>query len=67
MLILAIVASSPQCEAAKTSIRYLKQRENDLRTIAENLQFVIILQPGLWPTDEAEVYRRAGALPETVC
>ena len=37
MLILAIVGFlAASGEAAKTSVRYLKQRENDLRTIAEN-------------------------------
>ncbi|MCP4376143.1 MAG: hypothetical protein GY794_08230, partial [bacterium] len=37
MLILAAVGFiSSSREAARTSIRYLKQRENDLRTIAEN-------------------------------
>ncbi len=37
MLILAVVGFiSSSREAARTSIRYLKQRENDLRTIAEN-------------------------------
>ena len=39
MLILAIVGFiAASGEAAKTSTRYLKQREDDLRTIAENLQ-----------------------------
>jgi hypothetical protein len=60
MLVLAIVRFlAASGEAAKTSTRYLQQRENDLRTIAENLpirdcyfnQFY-----GL--TDESEVYRR---------
>ena len=60
MLVLAIVGFlAASGEAAKTSTRYLQQRENELRTIAENLpirdyyfnQFYGI-------TDEAEVYRR---------
>jgi hypothetical protein len=38
MLILAIVGFlAASGEAAKTSIRHLKQRDNDLRTMAENL------------------------------
>ena len=61
MLILAIVGFiAASGEAAKTSTRYLKQRENDLRTIAENLavrDFYFNQLYGL--TDEAEVYRRA--------
>jgi len=60
MLILAIVGFlAASGEAAKTSIRYLKQRENDLRTIAENLpirDYYFNQFYGL--TDEAEVYRR---------
>ena len=43
MLILAIVGFlAASGEAAKTSVRYLKQRENDLRTIAENLPILIV-------------------------
>jgi signal transduction histidine kinase/DNA-binding response OmpR family regulator len=61
MLILAIVGFlAASGEAAKTSSRYLKQRENDLRTIAENLairDYYFNQFYGL--TDEAEVYRRA--------
>jgi signal transduction histidine kinase len=60
MLILAIVGFlAASGEAAKTSVRYLKQRENDLRTIAENLpirDYYFNQVYGL--TDEAEVYRR---------
>src|SRR6516162_8272181 len=60
MLILAIVGFlAASGEAAKTSVRYLKQRENDLRTIAENLpirDYYFNQFYGL--TDEAEVYRR---------
>ena len=60
MLILAIVGFlAASGEAAKTSTRYLKQRENDLRTIAENLpirDYYFNQFYGL--TDEAEVYRR---------
>src|SRR5712691_10161513 len=61
MLILAIVGFlAASGEAAKTSTRYLKQRDNDLRTIAENLairDYYFNQFYGL--TDEAEVYRRA--------
>jgi len=60
MLILALVGFlATSGEAAKTSVRYLKQRENDLRTIAENLpirDYYFNKSYGL--TDEAEVYRR---------
>jgi HAMP domain-containing protein len=60
MLILAIVGFiAASGEAAKTSTRYLKQREDDLRTIAENLpirDYYFNKFYGL--TDEAEVYRR---------
>ena len=60
MLILAIVGFlAASGEAAKTSTKYLKQRENDLRTIAENLpirDYYFNQFYGL--TDEAEVYRR---------
>jgi signal transduction histidine kinase len=60
MLILALVGFlATSGEAAKTSVRYLKQRENDLRTIAENLpirDYYFNQAYGL--TDEAEVYRR---------
>jgi signal transduction histidine kinase len=60
MLILAIVGFlAASGEAAKTSVRYLKQRENDLRTVAENLpirDYYFNQAYGL--TDEAEVYRR---------
>jgi hypothetical protein len=60
MLILAIVGFiAASGEAAKTSTRYLAQRENDLRTIAENLairDYYFNQVYGL--TDEAEVYRR---------
>src|SRR5512134_127336 len=59
MLVLAIVGFiAASGEAAKTSTRYLTQRENDLRTIAENLairDYYFNQVYGL--TDEAEVYR----------
>ena len=60
MLILAIVGFlAASGEAAKTSTRYLKQRENDLRTIAENLAIRDYYFNQLYGlTDEAEVYRR---------
>src|SRR5438552_9898835 len=60
MLILAIVGFlTASGEAAKTSIRYLKQRENDLRTIAENLPIRDYYSNQVYGlTDEAEVYRR---------
>jgi signal transduction histidine kinase len=60
MLILAIVGFlAASGEAAKTSTRYLKQRENDLRTIAENLPIRDYYFNQLYGlTDEAEVYRR---------
>jgi signal transduction histidine kinase/DNA-binding response OmpR family regulator len=61
MLILAIVGFiATSGEADKTSTRYLKQRENDLRTIAENpaiRDYYFNQVYGL--TDEAEVYRQA--------
>jgi signal transduction histidine kinase len=60
MLILAIVGFlAASGEVAKTSTKYLKQRENDLRTIAEHLpirDYYFNQFYGL--TDEAEVYRR---------
>src|SRR4029450_2404219 len=60
MLILAIVGFlAASGEAAKTSVRYLKQRENDLRTIAENLPIRDYYSNQVYGlTDEAEVYRR---------
>src|SRR2546422_4468707 len=60
MLILAIVGFlAASGEAAKTSTRYLKQRENDLRTIAENLPIRDYYSNQVYGlTDEAEVYRR---------
>ena len=60
MLILAIVGFlAASGEAAKTSTKYLKQRENDLRTIAENLPIRDYYFNQLYGlTDEAEVYRR---------
>jgi signal transduction histidine kinase/DNA-binding response OmpR family regulator len=61
LLILAVVGFiATSGEAAKTSTRYLKQRDNDLRTIAENLairDYYFNQVYGL--TDEAEVYRQA--------
>ena len=60
MLILAIVGFlTASGEAAKTSTRFLKQREHDLRTIAENLAIRDYYFNQLYGlTDEAEVYRR---------
>lgn len=60
MLILAVVGFlAASGEAAKTSTRFLKQRENDLRTIAENLAIRDYYFNQLYGlTDEAEVYRR---------
>jgi signal transduction histidine kinase/CheY-like chemotaxis protein len=59
MLILATVGFiTASREAAKTSTRYLKQRENDLRTIAENpaiRDYFNNLSYGL--AEEAEVHR----------
>ena len=59
MLILATVGfMTASREAAKTSTRYLKQRENDLRTIAENPaihDYFNNQSYGL--TEEAEVYQ----------
>lgn len=59
MLILATVGFvSSSREASKMSTRYLKQRENDLRTIAENpaiREYFNNQSYGL--TEEAEVYR----------
>lgn len=60
MLILAAVGFiTSSHETAKTSTRYLKQRENDLRTIAENPaipNYFLNRTYGL--TEEAEVYRQ---------
>src|SRR5262249_16259014 len=60
MLILAIVGFlAASGEATKTSSRYLKERRNDLRIIAEKLairDYYFNQFYGL--TDEAEVYRR---------
>src|SRR2546429_9996277 len=60
MMILAIVGFlTASGEAAKTSIRYLTQRENDLRTIVENLPIRDYYSNQVYGlTDEAEVYRR---------
>lgn len=60
MLILALVGFlTASGEAEKTSTRFLKQRENDLRTIAENLAIRDYYFNQLYGlTDEAEVYRR---------
>jgi len=59
MLILAtagFITSSR--EAAKTSIRYLKQRENDLRTLAENPTIRDYFNNQVYGLrEEAEVYR----------
>jgi len=46
-------------EAAKTSTRYLAQRENDLRTLAENAAIPNYFKNRTYGlTEEAEVYRR---------
>ena len=60
MLILATVGFiTASREAAKTSSRYLKQRENDLRTIAENPAIRDYFNNQIYGlTEEAEVYRR---------
>ena len=60
MLILATVGFvSSSREAAKTSTRYLKQRDNDLRTIAENPAIRDYFNNQTYGlTEEAEVYRR---------
>jgi signal transduction histidine kinase/CheY-like chemotaxis protein len=59
MLILATVGfMTSSREAALTSTRYLKQRENDLRTLAENLTIRDYFNNrGYGLTEEAEVYR----------
>ena len=70
MLILAIVGFlAASGEAAKTSTRYLKQRENDLRTIAENLPIRdYYFNQALWPHGRSRgLSAWAGALPQTVC
>jgi hypothetical protein len=60
MLILATIGFiAASREAAKTSTRYLKQRQNDLLTLAENpsiRDYYNNTRYGL--TEEAEVYRR---------
>ncbi|MCP4284254.1 MAG: HAMP domain-containing protein, partial [Gammaproteobacteria bacterium] len=60
MLILAAVGFiSSSREAARTSIRYLKQRENDLRTIAENPSIPNYFTNQAYDlVEEAEVYRQ---------
>ncbi|MCP4286019.1 MAG: HAMP domain-containing protein, partial [Gammaproteobacteria bacterium] len=60
MLILAAVGFiSSSREAARTSIRYLKQRENDLRTIAENPSIPNYFTNQAYDLiEEAEVYRQ---------
>ena len=60
MLILATVGFiTSSGEAAKASTRYLKQRENDLRTIAENPAIRDYANNRLYGlTEEAEIYRR---------
>jgi len=59
MLILAAVGFiTSSREAAKMSTRYLKQRENDLRTIAENPSIPNYFANRAYGlTEEAEVYR----------
>jgi signal transduction histidine kinase/CheY-like chemotaxis protein len=59
MLILAAVGFvTSSREAAKTSTRYLKQRENDLRTLAENPAIRDYFNNrGYGLSEEAEVYR----------
>ncbi len=60
MLILATVGFiTSSREAAKTSTRYLKQRENDLRTISENPSIPNYFTNQTYGlTEEAEVYRQ---------
>src|SRR5262249_45769486 len=60
MLILAAVGFvTSSREAAKTSTRYLAQRENDLRTLAENAALPNYFKNRTYGlTEEAEVYRR---------
>ena len=60
MMILATVGFiTASREAAKTSSRYLKQRENDLRTIAENPAIRDYFNNRIYGlTEEAEVHRR---------
>ena len=60
MLILAAVGFiTSSREAAKMSTRYLKQRENDLRTIAENPSIPNYFANRAYGlAEEAEVYRR---------
>ncbi len=60
MLILAAVGfDTSSREAAKTSTRYLAQRENDLRTIAENAAIPNYFKNRTYGlAEEAEVYRR---------
>jgi signal transduction histidine kinase len=59
MLILATVGFiTASREAAKTSTRYLKQRENDLRTLVENPAIRDYYNNTIYGlTEEAEVYR----------
>jgi hypothetical protein len=61
MLMLAVVGFiAASGEAAKTSTRYLKQRDNDLRTLSENPAIGDYYFNQLYGlTDEAEVYRCA--------
>src|SRR5215468_1839347 len=60
MLILAAVGFvTSSREAAKTSTRYLAQRENDLRTLAEHPAIPNYFKNRTYGlTEEAEVYRR---------
>jgi signal transduction histidine kinase/CheY-like chemotaxis protein len=60
MLILAAIGfNSSSYEAGKASIRYLKQRENDLRTLAENpLIFNYYINRLYGLLEEAEAYRQ---------
>jgi signal transduction histidine kinase/DNA-binding response OmpR family regulator len=60
MLILAAVGFfTSSSEAAKTSTRYLKQRENELRTLSENPAIRDYFNNQVYGlTEEAEVYRR---------
>ncbi len=60
MLVLAVVGfNTSSREAGKTSIRYLKQRENDLRTLAENPSIPnYYLNRAYGLADEAEAYRK---------
>ena len=60
MLILAAVGfNTSSRQAGKTSTRYLKQRENDLRTLAENPSILNYYLNRMYSlADETEAYRK---------